>query len=283
VPAKAATLAQWQARAQAEARARGIASFEPAYLKLLHAGDQNAVVEITGESPRSLGPLGAVALNANTGEVLAAQLPGQRDGNHATLASAYALHFGEYGNAWVRWLYFVLGLGGAFLFYSGNLLWIESRRKRRQVQQGRAQIGMAKATVGVCIGVCVAISLAFVAATVLEAGALGKGVEVDAGIQWVCFTSWAACALWAVLRPVARATRELLWAAALATLAVPVAHGAATGWWWWTSAAQGQWVLFGIDAVAIVLALAFAGLARASRRRALHGDPNSVWAEPRTA
>lgn len=273
------TLAHWQARAQAVARAQGLSEFEPAYLKLVHAGDANATVEITGESPRSLGPLGSVALKASTGELLATQLPGTRDGNHATLASAYALHFGEYGNVWVRWLYFVLGVGGAFLFYSGNLLWIESRRKRRQVQQGRAQIGMAKATVGVCIGVCVAISLAFVAATLLEGFAAGRGWNVDAGIQWVCFLSWAACALWAVVRPVAKATRELLWAAALATAAVPVAHGAATGWWWWTSAAQGQWVLFGIDATAVALAFGFALLARASRRRALHGDPHSVWAE----
>jgi uncharacterized iron-regulated membrane protein len=56
----------------------------------------------------------------------------------------------------VQWLYFLLGLGGAFLFYSGNLLWIESRRKRRQVEQGRAQLVMARATVGICLGVCVA-------------------------------------------------------------------------------------------------------------------------------
>src|SRR3546814_6010126 len=57
-------------------------------------------------------PLGSVALDANTGELLATQLPGRRDANHATLAATYALHFGEYGNALVPWLYFVLGVGG---------------------------------------------------------------------------------------------------------------------------------------------------------------------------
>lgn len=280
-PAELGTLAHWQQRAQAIAREQGIAEFEPAYLKLVHAGDRNATVEITGESPRSLGPLGAVAMNATTGELLATQLPGRRDANHATLASAYALHFGEYGNVWVRWLYFVLGVGGAFLFYSGNLLWIESRRKRRQVQQGRAQVGMAKATIGVCIGVCVAISSAFVAATLLEAQSAPHTIEVDSGIAWACYVSWALCVLWAIVRPVPKAARELLCLAALVTAGVPIAHGVATGWWWWTSAAQGQWVLFGIDATALALAFAFACLARASRRRASQGDPNSVWAEPR--
>ena len=31
----------------------------------------------------------------------------------------------------MRWVYFVFGLSGAFLFYSGNLLWVEKRRRTR--------------------------------------------------------------------------------------------------------------------------------------------------------
>src|SRR3546814_978453 len=93
----------WRARSIEVARAQGIDDFEPSYLKLANAGDRNAVVEVTGESSRSLGPLGSVALDANTGELLATQLPGWRDANHATLAATYALHFGEYGNALVPW------------------------------------------------------------------------------------------------------------------------------------------------------------------------------------
>ena len=122
------------------AREHGVDDFQPAYLKLSHAGDAHAVVEITGNTSRALGA-GSVAINAATGAVLATQLPGHRDANHATLAALYALHFADYGGALVRWLYFLLGLGGAFLFYSGNLLWIESRRKRRQQQQTSAAHG----------------------------------------------------------------------------------------------------------------------------------------------
>src|SRR5699024_2806765 len=170
-------------------REHGVVRFRPSYLKLAHAGDANAVIEITGTAPYGLGA-GAVALNAASGQVLATQLPGARDANHATLAALYALHFGDYGNVVVAWLYFLLGLGGAFLFYSGNLLWIESRRKRRQLQQGRAQVNMARATVGICIGSCVAVSVAFVAAQVLPTmGIGGRGGYV------ACFASWALCVL----------------------------------------------------------------------------------------
>lgn len=269
-------MALWHQRAIDEARAQGMASFEPAYLKLANAGDANAVVEITGETEGALGPLGAVALNANTGEKLATQLPGRRDANHATLASAYALHFGEYGNHWVQWLYFLLGLGGAFLFYSGNLLWIESRRKRRQATQGRAQVWMARATVGVCIGVCVAISAAFVATQWLQAPSL-RGLDLGFGVNATCFAAWGLCILWAALRPPIRAAQELLWAAAIVTAAIPLAHGVVTGAWLWTSAAAGQWALFAIDAGALAMAIAFAWLARVSARRAREGEANSVW------
>lgn len=269
-------LAMWHARATETALAQGLESFEPAYLKLANAGDAAAVVEITGESPGALGPLGAVALDAGSGEVLATQLPGNRDINHATLASAYALHFGEYGNALVPWLYFLLGLSGAFLFYSGNLLWIESRRRRRQAQQGRAQVNMARATVGVCIGLCVAISATFVAAQALQALAPAR---VDSSIRWTCFLVWGVCALWAALRPPARAARELLWTAAAVTALVPLAHGLASGEWPWRSAAAGHWSGFWTDAVAMLMAAGFATLAWASRRRARDGDPNSVWSE----
>jgi len=277
-PGGAINLAELHARALQVAADQGVRGFEPAYLKLAHAGDANATLEITGEAEGTLGPAGAVAFDVASGRVLATQLPGQRDANHARLSAAYALHFGEFGNGAVGWLYFALGLGGAFLFYSGNLLWIESRRKRRQAQQGRAQINMARATVGVCIGLCVAISAAFVAAQVLERFAPAL---VDAGIRWVCFLTWAGCALWAARRTPAQAARELLGAAAVTTALVPVAHGALSGYWWWTSAGHGYWPLFWVDAVALAMAAGFAVLARSTARRAREGDPNSVWSNPR--
>ena len=270
-------LASWHARSIEVARAHGVADFVPGYLKLAHAGDAHAVVEITGTAPRGLGS-GAVALDATSGAVLATQLPGTRDANHATLAAVYALHYGDYGNVAVQWLYFLLGLGGAFLFYSGNLLWIESRRKRRQVEQARSSLVMARATVGICIGVCVAISAAFVAAQLLP----WLGWNPAAGERWACFGSWALCVLWASRRAPLCAAQELLWLAAGVTALVPLAHGCVSGWWIWRSAAGGQWALLAIDLGALALAVGFAALARAVAVRGRHGKANSVWAIAQT-
>lgn len=271
------SLAQWRARAVEAAKARGLADFEPAYLKLRLAGNASAEVEITGAAPRALAPLGAVALDASTGEVLRTQLAGSRDANHATLATLYALHFGEFGNAAVQWLYFLLGLGGAFLFYSGNLLWIETRRKRRQAQQSRGAFFLARLTVGACIGICAAISAAFVAAQLagLKPEWLAAGIVLE---RWACFLTWAVCLLWAFLRRPRRAAQELLWLSAVLTASIPLAHGIASGWWLWRSAAAGHGALYGVDLTALVLACAFAALAWAVARRGKAGEANSVWA-----
>lgn len=55
---------------------------------------------------------------------------------HAASDAFAALHFGNYGGYLLRWLYFVLALAGAVLFYTGNLLWLgkRARGERRDVQ-----------------------------------------------------------------------------------------------------------------------------------------------------
>jgi uncharacterized iron-regulated membrane protein len=71
------------------------------------------------------------------------------------VASIFSLHFGTYGGEWGRWGYFIMGLLGAFLFYSGNLLWIDKRFKKDPTK--RSTLFMAKLTIGVCLGSMLAV------------------------------------------------------------------------------------------------------------------------------
>ncbi|WP_432723514.1 PepSY-associated TM helix domain-containing protein [Jeongeupia wiesaeckerbachi] len=256
------------------ARVHAVApAMEANWLRYINYGDRNATVEIRGASPDTLGPYGGVGLDMVSGDVLKLEVPGQRTVNQAVLGGMYGVHFGSFGGRLVQWLYFALGLAGAFLFYSGNLLWIEARRKRQSPAQPLRARRMAQATVGVCIGSCAAISAAFVASM----AATAFGADPAWWARVACFGGFALLLGWAFCRPPARAANELLLVAALLSALIPVANAIATGDQLLASAARGDWAVFGVDAMGLVLAAGFAALARASRRRARYGQANSVW------
>ena len=249
--------------------------FEPTALTIRNYGDANAEVAVRGNSERSLAPYGNIGLHMVDGSVIDTQVARERDANHATMSGMYSLHFGSFGHYAVKWLYFVLGLGGAFLFYSGNLLWVESRRKHRQLKQSTSSYRMAQATVGICIGTCIGISAAFVATQI--AGAL-PNADVPAWERFACFGAFALALVFAFIRPPAVAAVTLLRVAGVVTLLIPVANGVATGDHMLITPWHGQWQIFSVDAMGVVLGVGFVWLAKLTRLRLQHGQSNSVWA-----
>ena len=262
------------ARARHRALQAGVTSFEPDYVHFSHYGDRNAVVEVRGLSQHTLATYGTVAMRGTDGTVLDVHVGAQAALYGGVNSSMYALHFGSFGGRAVQWMYFVLGLAGAFLFYSGNLLWVESRRKRRHAEQPARTWWMARATVGVCLGSCFGISLAFLATLLLD----GSAVSLDLGQRVATYGGFALAVVYAWLRPLPQAVRDLLLACAVAT-ALPAlldllrnSEALARPW------TPGHAVVLGVDVVGLLMAIGFAWLARTSWRRAQRGDPNSVWA-----
>jgi hypothetical protein len=271
--------AELGARARQAALAAGAANFEPDYMRYVHYGRQGAAAEVRGTSTKTLGEYGMVSLDAVDGHVLGVQVTGARDANHATYSAIFGLHFGSFGSLSLRWLYFLLGLAGAFLFYSGNLLYIESRRKRRLAEQPMKVRAMATATVGVCIGACFAISATFLANLL----GLLWGASPTAIVQPVCFTTFAAAILWTFWRRPAKAAVDLLWATAVVSVAVGVLDATIHDDRLLRTLGEGRFAVLGVDLVAIAMGVGFGWLALATRRRAVEGDPCSVWSSRRDA
>lgn len=236
---------------------------------ITHIGDANAQATLYGEiDQRRLNRLAAVVLDATTGKVSASYSPETMTPGMWMLRGLQALHYGSFGRTAIKWLYFVLGMAGAFLFYSGNLLWIESRRKRRKQTQPRSARVMAALTLGVCLGCIAGVSAIFVAAAMYPQM---RVAPVYYGVFLICFA-------WACMRQPARAAHELLWACTLLTALIPI-----SGWIGMqenviASALHGHWNRFAVDAVAVLFAITYALMARSTRRRGQRGDPNSVWA-----
>lgn len=239
--------------------------------------------QITGIDPRygARAPTyGMGEIDTLTGAITEADyLPGKQDAWFATVTGFFTLHFGSFGGAPVRWAYFFLGLAGAFLFYSGNLLWIESRRKRERkagaVEQTRATKTLGALTVGVPLGCVAGISLTVAAAKWLPAGAS----DLAAWHSRIYYLAFLAAVGWALARGAARSGPELLWAAAVATVLIPATSLlsvlSGSGW-----SHDGATRLF--DLGAVIGAAGLALLARATRRRAETGPTDSVWSSGRT-
>ncbi len=268
--------------AQLVQRVREISpAFHPELLQYTRVTGSRAGVRVWGRdtSGMSRSAIGGFAvLDPYTGRVMNRDyLPGHQTAAAATVTSFFALHFGSFGGSPTRWMYFLLGLGGAFVFYSGNLLWIESRRKMQRgdvlPQQNRSAHVMAALTVGVCLGCVAGISLMIAASKWLHG--------VDHLAMWqklVYYTAFFAAIGWTFAHGAARAAPQLLMAGAVTTAAIPFTSLVAWGFpslemWTHTSAAA-----LGVDLTALMCAVCLVWMARKSRRRVKAGTRDSVWA-----
>lgn len=205
--------------------------FVPEVLNYMQLGHGKDVVRVFGYDARypTRGPTGGfMVLNSRTGAVQSGEyMPGHQPAKFAILTSFFALHFGSFGGAPVRWGYVVLGLAGAFLFYTGNQLWIV-RRRRRERQSGdvvetRGTRLLAALTTGCTTGCVAGISAVFCAVPVLPFGGT-YGVVSAVYYSVFCLFVGAAFCL-----PGQRGIRLLLGAAAVVTACVPLMlclHGA---------------------------------------------------------
>lgn len=258
-----------------------VPDFEPKVMVFRNFGDKAAAVKVAGADPGYVGDsrFGGVILSAVTGTLIKDNRASRQDPDRRVGTVILALHTGEYGGATITWTYFFLGLAGAWLFYSGNLLWVESRRKAQRKgsdaapTQRRDTYLLAAGTVGVCLGCVAGLSLTIVAGKALY----GRVGDLHAWHQHVYFAVFFGSAAWAFARGAARAAVDLLWLSAAFTLAIPLATLVA-----WSVPSTGLWAhasaeALGVDATAFVGALCFAWMARVTARRVRHGAADSVW------
>ena len=262
--------------AKAESTLPGL---EPTQMRFEHLGDANGRVTIFGEVPsKTLVETASVSLSTASGEVVGVYDPAATTPGGTFYRGLIALHFVNFGGEFVRWVYFALALGGAFLFFSGNLLYIETRRKRRKPEQLPRTVFMARLNSGVCIGCMAGISAAFLG-TRLFAGLESRAMLTE----WTYYLVFAVAVAWAFVRPVAAGTRDLLFACAALSLAIPLLDAVMVGMPLWRSIATGAWTFVVVDCLALLFAFAFWKMAMATDARARRGDPNSVWSSGRSA
>jgi uncharacterized iron-regulated membrane protein len=260
--------------------------FEPSGLQYSQVMGPRPTVRVWGKHPEAVSPRalgGFAAIDPYSGKLLSTDyLSGAQSTPNLFISSFFALHMASFGGLAVLWLYFLLGLAGAWLFYGGNLLWVETRRKAQRkgadmpVQRRDTAI-MAAATVGVCLGCVAGISLTIAAAKCLP----GRVDDMAAWHVGIYYAVFFASVGWAFLRGAARAVVPLLWLAAACTAAIPLSS--LLGWLLPGSGLWAEGALLGVDLTALAGVAVFAWMARATARRVRNGPQDSVWSMPRRA
>ena len=194
--------------------------------------------------------------------------------------SFFSLHFGSYGGYGVRWIYLVLGIAGAFLFYSGNMLWVETRARKQKrpqdplPQQRKDVIFLANLTIGACLG-CI---LGIVSSMVI--GRLSHLWMTVGSINHLYMYSYYAvfvgCLAYSFIVGYQRALGHLLLAIAVALFMIPVTSIIAYVW-----PQSGLWFYLNslsIDVTAIIMAFMFLWFYRRAQKRREQALLQSLWA-----
>lgn len=227
-------------------------------------------------NPRYLvqGPeAGYLIVHPYTGVVInASMLPGKESTWSAIVGPFFSLHFGSYGGDMMRWVYFAFGLSGAFLFYSGNLLWLEKRRKVQRPDQALpvqtlSTRLMAAGTVGVCLGTVAGVCFTLVAGKLFAATA----ENINFVYLFVYYSVFLAALAWAYLRGAARSSVDLLWLCVIAALSIPCSSA------FMALRSAPNSTGLGVELVAIAMALAFIYAARKTGKRIREEAKDSVW------
>ncbi|QNP47915.1 PepSY-associated TM helix domain-containing protein [Diaphorobacter aerolatus] len=202
-------------------------NFEPVALDYVGLGGKRTVLMMAGSDDRHFkrgAQYGMAFVNLATGQIYDRMyFPGEKGSAlSASLVSFFSLHFGSFGGNPVRVLYVLLGLSGALIFYTGNLLWIESRTKRlrktREIEKRPLHVRvMSHATLGVCVGCAAALPATLVASRLLAPHV----VDIDSVHQWTFYALLSGCVAFAMRLGATRAAPALLWLAALCNAMVP--------------------------------------------------------------
>ena len=229
-------------------------------------GDAAGWVDVAGSVPGYVGHHAHVVLDPAMG-VLNVIAPGQRSLNFDSFSPVYSLHFGDYGGMLVKWLYFAMGLLGALLFVSGNVLWCERRSDRQGPSRGSAFL--LRLTLGLCFGVVIGVASSFL---------VSKGLPYTPWAAWVATAERAICGvvvvllvLWSLRASPLRFSGLMLMVAPLCYLAVPLLQVVLEG----GHALEADNLL--INGLLLLVALSLWVVRRQFRKRVRLAEPHPLW------
>ncbi|MFT4020593.1 MAG: PepSY-associated TM helix domain-containing protein [Acinetobacter sp.] len=195
--------------------------------------------------------------------------------------SMFGLHFGSFGGLGIRWMYVLLGFGGAYLFYSGNILWVETRARKAKnsnqpIQQRKDVRFLANLTIGACLGCILAVSFTVLLTKLLYVSIAINMVNINLFMVYSYYGLFIFCIFYAFIVGASKALPHFLFAIAISLILMPILsliH--------WILAEQAllahSFYFWPIELSALVLGILFLFFHRRTVLRAQQAPPNSIW------
>lgn len=227
-------------------------------IQINNAGDSNARIGIARQQSRQVSITPRYLLfDGTNGKLLKVK---DSSGVAATVqGTLYGLHMGRFADTIMRWLYFLISLGGTAMVGTGLALWTVKRRAKLP-DPNRPDFGfrlVERLNIAAIAGLSVAMTAFFWGNRLLP---LDTPQRSDWEIS-LFFIVWAAALLYALWRPAKRAWIELFWLAAALLALLPLLNAITTDRPLWKSITHGDWVFAGFECTVLVFALLHAGLA----------------------
>lgn len=229
----------------AEARRLWGPGAEPYFLRVWNPGQAHSHVEIRRSYASEVTMnLDQLFFDAATGRLLQRFEAGPAMGVQRFVSG---LHFVQFEHAWLRWLYFAMGLSGCLMIATGMVHWLAARRAKGATGWNWRLV-QALGVASLCGSI--AASLAYLAANRLLPAQVSFGGLDRAGLEIAAFClCWLLCLLHAALRGT-RAWREQALAIALLALGCVVLNAATTDAYRSQATPLAVW---GVDAMLLAL------------------------------
>jgi uncharacterized iron-regulated membrane protein len=214
-----------------------------------------------------------IYMNPYTFDVSYSSIPlNDKDIYTPLVAGLFSLHFGGYGGDLGRWIYFTLGLLGAFIFYSGNLLWLEKRREKQPIQSKSSRI-MASLTIGMCLGSILAVVITLLSSKWLYLISAQVNINYLICYYLVFFTAL----IYSFIGGAAKSAIHLQYILFIACLLIPLTSILSL-----IIPGIGLWSPVYFPSIVVeLIALFFAGVfyygAFKTKQRVYYGETNSIW------
>jgi uncharacterized iron-regulated membrane protein len=225
----------------------------PSSIVIRNWGDANATYTVLFETRDELASFDSQTFNGVSGEIIKEELVTQIPIANRVTSSISPLHYGNYGNIWVKVVYLILGITLCFVAVSGLIVWVKRRlSKRNDAAKILRYTRIEKLIIGTTLGLPIA------SISIFHLDKLFTGPEslrmLSTGftyfIIWIGIIIFSCC----VAQPRHKTIHQLFFALATLTSCIPIVNYLSTeGVFWQQLSRQESWVW--VDFSCVVLGL----------------------------